>query len=192
VAEIQLRGAKAFGFETVEAWNAAMDAERAEREAAAEARAKSEAAKAERERAEAEAILDGGVDPELPPTPEPAAASPEAFHASTFEKAVEMLRSVMTKPLNTFAGAKVSRADLDQAARFLNEVARQRRAEAQPQKSEEERAEEREARRKEQEERVAAAKAKLHQWAHNLNAEKESGELPAWGKWRASQGDKPA
>ena len=68
-------------------------------------------------------ILDGGPDPELPQTPEPVAASPEAFHVTTFEGAIDRLRSVMTKPLSTFARAKVSPDDIGQVAAFLHDVA---------------------------------------------------------------------
>jgi hypothetical protein len=117
--------AKAEGFETVGAWEAAWEAEQAECEAALKAR------RAEAERAEAEAkaifdgILDGGPDPGLPPAPEPVARSSEAFHVATFEKAIEMLRSVMTKPLSTFASAKTSPDDIEQIAAFLQTVAKQ-------------------------------------------------------------------
>jgi hypothetical protein len=83
------------------------------------------AAKVEQERAEAEAILDGGLDPDLPPPPEPVAASSETFHVETLERSVGMLRSVMTKPLSTFASAKLSPSDIEQITAFLQEVAKQ-------------------------------------------------------------------
>jgi hypothetical protein len=44
---------------------------------------------------------------------------------SPCEKSVDMLRSVMTKPLGTFASAKLSPNDLEQFAAFLQAVARQ-------------------------------------------------------------------
>ena len=65
------------------AWEAACEAsseaERAALEALLEAQQVEAERAVERERAEAEAILDGGPDPELPQTPEPVAASPEAL-----------------------------------------------------------------------------------------------------------------
>jgi hypothetical protein len=107
--------AKADGFETVDAWEVARDADRVAARQAQEA-------KAERERAEAEAILDGGP-PDLPPASEPVLASPAASHVATFERAVRMLREIETKPLRTFATANVSRDVLRQIARFLDAVA---------------------------------------------------------------------
>jgi hypothetical protein len=121
-AALDLQIARDNGFETVEAWNAALDAEQAQREAAAKAAAEAKAAEAERERAEAEAILDGGVDPELPQTPEPVTASPEAFHTATFEKAIDSLRSVSTKPLSTFASIKSPPINIGQVISFLRAV----------------------------------------------------------------------
>jgi Protein of unknown function (DUF3102) len=109
-----LADAQAAGFETVAAWEAAREADRVELEE-----------EAERERAEAEAILDGGPDPDLPQTPDPVAASPEAFHVTTFESAIDRLRSVMTKPLSTFAAVKISPRDIEQITAFLREVAKQ-------------------------------------------------------------------
>ena len=107
--------AKADGFETVDAWEVAREADRVTARQAQEA-------KAEREAAEAEAILDGGP-PDLPPASEPVVASPAASHVATFERAVRMLREIETKPLRTFAAANVSRDVLRQIARFLDEVA---------------------------------------------------------------------
>jgi len=107
--------AKADGFETVDAWEVAREADRVAARQAQEA-------KAEREAAEAEAILDGGP-PDLPPASEPVVASPAASHVATFERAVRMLREIETKPLRTFAAANVSRDVLRQIARFLDEVA---------------------------------------------------------------------
>jgi Protein of unknown function (DUF3102) len=121
----RLAEAKAAGFETVEAWDAAIEAERETADKAERAAWEAEQAEAERERAEAEAILDGGTDPDLPPTPEPAVASPEAFHTATFEKAIDSLRSVMTKPLSTFTSVKISPSDIEQITAFLQEVAKQ-------------------------------------------------------------------
>jgi hypothetical protein len=114
----QLELAKAEGFETVEAWEAAIQVERAKREAAWEAQQA-------KERAALEAILDGGPDPDLPPPPEPVAASSETFHVATLERSVDMLRSVMTKPLSPFASAKLSPSDIKQVAAFLLAVAEQ-------------------------------------------------------------------
>jgi hypothetical protein len=106
--------AKAKGFDTweaaCEAWEAAQQAEEAE---------------AEREQAEVEAILDGGPDPGLPPAPEPVVASSEAFHVAMFEKAIDMLRSVETKPASMFGSANISPNDIEQITAFLQEVAKQ-------------------------------------------------------------------
>jgi hypothetical protein len=66
----------------------------------------------EAERKQAEVILDRGPDPELPPPSEPVAASSEAFHVVTFEKAIGMLRSVETKPASMH-----SRAEPDESLR---------------------------------------------------------------------------
>jgi hypothetical protein len=99
--------AKAKGFETVEAW-----------EAAREATQQAQQTEAERELAEVEAILDGGPDPDLPPASEPVAASSEAFHVATFEKAIGMLRSVETKPASMFGSAKISPNDIEQITIF--------------------------------------------------------------------------
>jgi hypothetical protein len=46
---------------------------------------------------------------DTPPAPESAPASSERSHVSTLEQAVRQLKSVMTKPLTTFAAAQVSR-----------------------------------------------------------------------------------
>jgi hypothetical protein len=110
--------AKAKGFDT---WEAACEADRVEREAAQQA----EEAEAEREQAEVEAILDRGPDPDLPPPPELVVAASEGFYVPTLEKAIDMLRSVMTKPLSTFGSAKVSPDDIEQITAFLQEVAKQ-------------------------------------------------------------------
>jgi len=110
--------AKAKGFDT---WEAACEADRVKCEAAQQA----EEVEAEREKAEVEAILDGGPDPDLPPPPEPVVASSEGYHVPTLEKAIDMLRSVMTKPLSTFGSAKVSPDDIEQITAFLHEVAKQ-------------------------------------------------------------------
>jgi Protein of unknown function (DUF3102) len=120
-----LARAQAAGFETVAAWDATIEADRAEQEAAWEARQAEAERAAERERAKAEAILDGGPDPDLPQTPEPVAASPEVFHVTTFESAIDRLRSIMTKPLSTFAAVKISPSDIEQITAFLQEVAKQ-------------------------------------------------------------------
>ena len=93
--------AKAKGFDT---WEAACEAWEAAQQA--------EGAKAEREQAEVEAILDGGPDPDLPPASEPVVASSEAFHVAMFEKAIDMLRSVETKPASMFGSAKISPNDI--------------------------------------------------------------------------------
>jgi Protein of unknown function (DUF3102) len=106
--------AKAKGFDTweaaCEAWEAAQQAEEAE---------------AERKQAEVEAILDRGPDPNLPPASETVVASSEAFHVATFEKAIDMLRSVETKPASMFGSAKISPNDIEQITAFLQEVAKQ-------------------------------------------------------------------
>ena len=57
-------------------------------------------------RKQAEVILDRGPDPELPPPSEPVAASSEAFHVVTFEKAIGILRSVETKPASMHSWAE--------------------------------------------------------------------------------------
>jgi hypothetical protein len=106
--------AKAKGFDT---WEAACEAWEAAQQA--------EEAKAEREQAELEAILDGGPDPDLPPASEPVVASSEAFHVAMFEKAIDMLRSVETKPASMFGSAKISPNDIEQITAFLQEVAKQ-------------------------------------------------------------------
>jgi hypothetical protein len=71
--------------------------------------------------------------PLLPPkcqeTPPPTAAEPAAtadFHVSTFEKAIEMLKSVMTKPLDAFAAVNVSPDTIEQIASFLHDVGERR------------------------------------------------------------------
>jgi hypothetical protein len=110
--------AKAKGFDT---WEAACEADRVKWEAAQQA----EQAEAERKQAEVEAILDRGPDPDLPPASEPVAASSEAFHVATFEKAIDMLRSVDTKPASMFGSAKISPNDIEQITAFLQEVAKQ-------------------------------------------------------------------
>jgi hypothetical protein len=141
VKEIAKRGVKAPILKEIEkahaeAQKAEADAEAeaerlaAERQATLEAkRAAWKAAEAEAE-AEAEAILDGGPDAELPPTAEPVAASSEMFHLAMFEKAIDMLRAVMTKPLSTFAPAKISTDDIEQVAAFLCEVTKQQKRRA--------------------------------------------------------------
>ena len=118
VREIAKTGAKAAILQEIEA------DEKAEAETARAARQANEA-KAERERVEAEAILDGGPDPALPPASEPVEASSEAVHVATFEKAIDMLRSVETKPASMFGSAKTSPNDIEQTTAFLQEVARQ-------------------------------------------------------------------
>src|SRR5262249_36941625 len=100
---------------------AALEAERVNWEEVQQAKV----AKVEQERAEAEAILDGGPDPDLPPLPEPAAASSETFHVATLERLAEPLRSIMTKPPSMFTSAKLSPNDLEQFAAFLQAVAKQ-------------------------------------------------------------------
>ena len=110
--------AKAKGFDT---WEAACEADRVKWEAAQQA----EEAEAERKQAEVEAILDRGPDPDLPPESEPVVASSEAFHVATFEKAIDMLRSVETKPASMFGSAKISPNDIEQITAFLQEVAKQ-------------------------------------------------------------------
>jgi hypothetical protein len=123
--------AKSAGYKTVEAWQAALKEEEARevaKYAAAQAKWEEEQAaikaKLEAERAAIAAILDGGPDPNLPPPAEPVAA-PE-FHVSTVEKAIEMLRSVMTKPLDAFAAVTASPDTLGQTGRFLLDL-RERR-----------------------------------------------------------------
>jgi hypothetical protein len=56
---------------------------------------------------------------------EPVFASSEAFHVATFEKAIDMLRSVETKPASMFGSAKISPNDIEQITAFLQEVAKQ-------------------------------------------------------------------
>jgi hypothetical protein len=99
------------------AQNAERDAERAAQWAALQ-----EAERAAQQ--QAEDILDGGGPDDLPPAPEPAVATPQA----TFDNAVEMLRSVMTKPLATFAAARTSSDDLERVAQFLSDVIERRNA----------------------------------------------------------------
>jgi hypothetical protein len=135
--------AKEAGFESIEAWQAALkeeeakaaanyEAARARRDAvqaAATARWDAYQAEAEPKRAAEQAataaILDGGPDPNLPPPAEPVAA-PE-FHVSTVDRAVEMLRSVMTKPLDAFAAVTAPRDTLGQTGRFLLDLERRPR-----------------------------------------------------------------
>jgi hypothetical protein len=135
--------AKEAGFESIEAWQAALKEEEAKAEAkyeaaqarrdavqaAATARWDAYQAEAEAKRAAEQAaiaaILDGGPDPSLPPPAEPVAA-PES-HVSTFDKAVEMLRSVMTKSLDAFAAATASTDTTDQIASFLLAYGERRR-----------------------------------------------------------------
>jgi hypothetical protein len=52
-------------------------------------------------------------------------ASSEAFHVAMFEKAIDMLRSVETKPASVFGSAKISPNDIEQITAFLQEVAKQ-------------------------------------------------------------------
>jgi hypothetical protein len=125
--------AKAAGFETVEAWQAALEEEEAEAEARyqAEQQAAREAAQVTRAAAKAAedakiaAILAGPPDPRLPPPVAAPVAAPE-FHVSTFDKAVEMLRSVMTKSLDAFAAVTTSPDTIEQVANFLREVGERR------------------------------------------------------------------
>ena len=132
VREIAKRGAKATILQEIEADQRA----RAEAEAKAKAAHQVELAEWEAVRQaelakdkqvwdEVDGILDGGIDPELPPQPEPVAPSSEAFPVTTFEKAIAMLRSVETKPLATFAATRVSLDDIGQIIAFLQEVAKQ-------------------------------------------------------------------
>jgi Protein of unknown function (DUF3102) len=132
VSDIAKRGAMAAILKEIEADQKAeaeaREADRVEQQAAQDARRaewEAQQAEAERERAEAEAILDGGPDPGLPQAPEPIEASAEAFHVTTFENAIDRLRSVMTKPLSTFASVKISPSDIEQITAFLQEVAKQ-------------------------------------------------------------------
>jgi hypothetical protein len=132
VSDIAKRGAMAAILKEIEADQKAeaeaREADRVEQQAAQDARRaewEAQQAEAERERAEAEAILDGGPDPGLPQAPEPIEASSEAFHVTTFENAIDRLRSVMTKPLSTFASVKISPSDIEQITAFLQEVAKQ-------------------------------------------------------------------
>jgi hypothetical protein len=69
-----------------------------------------EEAEAKRKQAEVEARS----DPDLPPASEPVAASSEAFHVATFEKLIDILRSVETKPASVFGSAKISSNDIEQ------------------------------------------------------------------------------
>jgi hypothetical protein len=124
----RLAQATAAGFETIEAYDAAADAENAAAIKAMEQSLQEYAEREAVEEAEAEAILDGGPDPGRPPTPEPIVASSERFHLSTFENAIVTLKTIMTKPLDTFTAAKVSLDDVDQVARFLDAVCQRRRA----------------------------------------------------------------
>jgi hypothetical protein len=132
VKEIARAGNQAAILKEIAADQKAEDEDEAEREAELEAEQveweaaqQAEKAKVEQERAEAEAILDGGPDPDLPPPPEPVAVSSETFHVATLERAVDALRSVMTKPLSTFASAKIPPDDIEQITAFLQEVAKQ-------------------------------------------------------------------
>jgi hypothetical protein len=129
VSDIAKRGARAAILKEIEAdQKAEAEADRVEEQAAQDARRaewEAQQAEAERERAEADAILDSGPDPGLPQAPEPIEASAEAFHVTTFENAIDRLRSVMTKPLSTFASVKISPSDIEQITAFLQEVAKQ-------------------------------------------------------------------
>jgi hypothetical protein len=132
VKEIAKTGAKAAILQGIEADQKAAAEGAVEPEASCEAdRVKWEAAQqaeeaeAERKKAEAEAFLDRGPDPDLPPPSEPVVASSETFHVVTFEKAIGMLRSIMTKPLSTFASAKISPNDIEQITALLQGVAKQ-------------------------------------------------------------------
>jgi hypothetical protein len=132
VKEIAKRGAKAAILQEIAADQKAEEEDGAAREAELEAerveweaRRQAEKEKADQELAEVEAILDGGPDPDLPPPPEPVAASSEGSHVQTIEKAINMLRSVMTNPLSTFASAKIPPDDIEQITAFLQEVAKQ-------------------------------------------------------------------
>jgi hypothetical protein len=132
VKEIAKRGAKAEILQEIAADQKAEEEDEAAREAELEAervewdaRRQAEKEKADQELAEVEAILDGGPDPGLPPPPEPVVASSEGFHVQTIEKAIDMLRSVMTKPLSTFASANLSPNDIEQITAFLQEVGKQ-------------------------------------------------------------------
>jgi hypothetical protein len=113
-----LAAAKAAGFDTVEAHEAALDKEY-------EARQEAFRQAAEAKDAEADRLLDAGS--EVPPTPEPVPASSKSFHVSTFEKSVHRLKTIMTKPLASFAAADVSPDDIDQVAHFLMDVVSQRK-----------------------------------------------------------------
>ena len=113
-----LDAADAAGFDTVEAHEAALNKEY---EARQEAFRQAEEAKD----AEADRLLNAGS--EVPPTPEPIPASSKSFHVSTFEKSVQRLKTIMTKPLASFAAADVPPDDIDQVAHFLMEVVSQRK-----------------------------------------------------------------
>jgi hypothetical protein len=98
-----------------------------EMEAAFDEQSEQVKAEADQEQAEVDAILDGGSDPALPPAAT-TVASPEHFHIATFENAIAMLKSIMTKRLDMFAGAKVSPDDIDRIVDFLHAVRLPRKA----------------------------------------------------------------
>jgi hypothetical protein len=52
---------------------------------------------------------------------------PPPLHVSTFEKAIEMLRSVITKPIDAFAAVTASSNTIEQIASFLHDVLEHRR-----------------------------------------------------------------
>jgi hypothetical protein len=125
VAE-ELAQAQAKGFDTVEAHQAAIKADKKE----ARKRKRQQKAAADQavtERAQAEADCEAERDPNLPPATEPTTASSASNHIGTFEKAVQMLTTLTSKPLATFGVAKVSPDDLDRIARFLMDVVAQRK-----------------------------------------------------------------
>jgi hypothetical protein len=123
----QLAEAQAAGYETVEDWKQA-EYDRYVQQLQADAL--STEPPRVYEDPWTKSTLDGPPDPAVPPTAEPVAASSEQFHVATFEKAVEMLKTAMTKPLATFATARASPDDLDQVASFLSAVGQRRKTAA--------------------------------------------------------------
>jgi hypothetical protein len=73
-------------------------------------------------RAEAETILDA-APPELPLTAARAPRLRDEFLTSAFQRAIKMLKDMMTKPAAKFVRADYSATDLELVANFLNQVA---------------------------------------------------------------------
>jgi hypothetical protein len=73
----------------------------------------------------AAALLQRGCDSAFYSAWHASVAASERFHVAMLERSVDALRSVMTKPLSTFALAKISVNDIEQITAFLQELAKQ-------------------------------------------------------------------